>query len=168
MTSEIVQSPQSPVETVKRKRGRPASVMPIELYAMYSTVMVTVATRRGMRNKVYEIKAGIFLQAMQKRSISEIDYLLSFNRHQQFRCMGIHRELGRITDQSLFERVALTICECEKQRHRTVREYEKLLRYCRLKGITDDLPLVITETVSLNHWLLKIIAGKGGRNGRNG
>lgn len=133
----------------KKKRGRPASVMPGAIYANLVLLFDGVYTRRGLLNKHYVTIGFGVLYHMAERGVTGIDFLLDPNKKRIYR-EGVLQELGRIIDIELAERVALAICECELLRHRTVKRYERIMRNCRLMHWTENLPAIIKETVSDN------------------
>jgi hypothetical protein len=141
MTTEVLE---------KAKRGRPASVMPEDLYLGYKMIFGDdQASKRSMLNKHYMLAGFGILKAMSERGITGIDFLYDpLNTH--IPREGVLRELGHISNVELAEKIAVTICECEKAKHQTTRWYETTIRRCRLNGLLQYLPVVIKETVSEN------------------
>lgn len=133
---------------IKNKRGRPP-LLQADFLKLMRNQFPEVTTRRGQLNKFWEFNGLRVIHQMVTDDMAGLKFL--DNPDQQRFAGGIVRELGRISDDESIKKVAFAICEAEKKGHRTIRQYEALLRDCRLSNIPYEYwPAVFLETVSEN------------------
>jgi len=133
MTSELEQSPQSPVE-VKRKRGRPSVMDYPQIKRIYSD---RVTTRRGLLNKHYENIALGVIDELQSNGETGLEYLIDAKDFNKLKVRwGILRELGKFPERDI-PNLARFVCNHAGDKN-PVKKWEAILRKVRLSETVSE------------------------------
>ena len=114
----------------KAKRGRPPTQLTPDTLHMIKIMFPDVRTRRGQLDKCYVITALGKLLKMIANGETGLEYIIlpKEERHNQ----GILRELGKFPVESI-PSLALDVCRIQAETPMSIRQWEKVLRFTRIK-----------------------------------
>ena len=118
--------------TVMAKRGRPR--FDDDLVKECQDAWPNVKTRRGLQNVYY---CSVAFEVLE--NLENIGYLgLGLEPGKDMK-NSLLTELGRFADSEMIKTLALNLCEEQKKKKRTVKEWIKILRAIRLNNLGNHL-----------------------------